>query len=88
MSRSKTDQLIIKRILIIFLVVCILIIFLATICAHKWGVKRAGPSNVELELKEILKERQTMLKEAIFEQDQARRNSRYADPMRLDHEQI
>lgn len=62
-----------KRLLIILIVLTLLMILLGVIFIHKWGVKRAGPSNTEIELNEILGERQKMLKEAIFQQNNIRR---------------
>jgi hypothetical protein len=100
-SRTKTDHLIVKRILIIFLAAVVLITLFAIMFLRSWGEKRAEHPDTELQLQEIMAEREQMLKKAIFMQNSVRRlaiyrvshplfvifrNSRYADPGRLDHE--
>jgi hypothetical protein len=42
---------------------------MAILCIYKWGTKRAGLSNMELQLEEILKERQELLKDSIFKEN-------------------
>lgn len=69
MSRAKTDQLIMKRILIILIVCSVLIVLMVIVLIRKWGLKRSGQPNIEAELEELMNERQQMLKQAIFAQN-------------------
>jgi cell division protein FtsL len=73
MSREKTDQLIMKRILVIFIVLSILVILLIMISAHKWSRTRAEKSDSEIQHKESNAERQRMLlKQTVFRQNSRR----------------
>ncbi|CAD5214444.1 unnamed protein product [Bursaphelenchus okinawaensis] len=95
LSRIKTNQLIFKRILIIFLTFFVLVVIIIVMYVLNWGHKRnKRMDNAELLKQNLVNERQIMLQN-IFNQNQLeppgdkhmRRKSsqRYLDPQRLDH---
>ncbi|KAH7722639.1 tenascin C [Aphelenchoides avenae] len=88
LSRERTDGLILTRLIVIIVMTLSLLLMLLIMLVMHWGRRRRFDPSITQDRLKAMEERQEMLQRAIFLQSngQVRRNSRFTDPNRLDHD--